>query len=135
MWKKKTRHYRGAAPNGPGGGDGGGCHVARCLPARAAAGCQRYPFGTAQVGGVGGQGSGVRSGCGGPEFGGKAGFDAIGAVLVLDDLLEMDPDELPSHIFSSHPDTRSRRMRAADNLISFWPAVERIGGRNGKLKC
>lgn len=59
----------------------------------------------------------------------KAGFDAIGAVLVLDDLLEMDPDELPSHIFSSHPDTRSRRMRAADNLISFWPAVERIGAK------
>ncbi len=64
----------------------------------------------------------------------RAGFDAIGAVAVLDDLLEMDPDELPAHIFSSHPDTRSRRRRVAENLISFWPAAKKVlGKREGQI--
>lgn len=61
----------------------------------------------------------------------QAGFDAIGAVAVLDDLLEADPDELRTHIFSSHPDTRSRRRRVAENLISFWPAPEQVPVKRG----
>lgn len=56
----------------------------------------------------------------------KASFDPIGAVAVLDDLLLADPQLLPTSIFSSHPDTLSRRRRTEQNLASFWPEPEGI---------
>jgi Zn-dependent protease with chaperone function len=59
----------------------------------------------------------------------RAGFDPIGAVAMLDDLLDADPEQMPTHIFSSHPDTRNRRNRVEENIISFWSEPEPLGGK------
>jgi len=48
---------------------------------------------------------------------------------MLDDLLDADPEQMPTHIFSSHPDTRNRRNRVEENIISFWSEPEPLGGK------
>lgn len=56
----------------------------------------------------------------GQELAVKAGFDAVGALSLLDDLLEQDPDDLPLKLFRSHPETTERRARLENNLLSYW---------------
>ncbi len=50
----------------------------------------------------------------------RAGFDGIGAVALLDDLLEADSFDLPMKVFRTHPDTKDRRYRVEERLTSFW---------------
>lgn len=50
----------------------------------------------------------------------EAGFDGIGAVSLLEDLLPSSPDDLPMKIFRTHPDTALRQKRLVENLASFW---------------
>lgn len=70
----------------------------------------------------------------------RAGFDSIGAVSLLDGLMNLDSEDLPMKLFRTHPDTKGRRDRLEANLASYWsePAaveephmLERLnGGRN-----
>ena len=50
----------------------------------------------------------------------EAGFDGIGSVTLLDDLLSRDARDPSMTAFRTHPSTKQRRDRLAANLSSFW---------------
>lgn len=50
----------------------------------------------------------------------EAGFDGIGAVSLLGDLLADNSEDLPMKIFRTHPDTKERQRRLVESLASYW---------------
>ncbi|HHT90476.1 MAG: M48 family metallopeptidase [Bacillota bacterium] len=52
----------------------------------------------------------------------KAGFDGVGPVTLLDDLLRRDSNDQSLKVFRTHPETKQRRDRLAANLVSYWSA-------------
>lgn len=61
-----------------------------------------------------------------------AGFDPIGAVALLDDLLIADSSDLPMKVFRTHPDTISRRKRVEERLGTFWPIPQPVSSDRTK---
>lgn len=59
----------------------------------------------------------------------QAGFDPLGAIRLLDDLKQADPDDLPMKVFRTHPDLINRRKRLEENLISFWSKPELVSAK------
>ncbi|NLJ81486.1 MAG: M48 family metalloprotease [Firmicutes bacterium] len=60
----------------------------------------------------------------------KAGFDAIGPVLLLTDFLEAEDEDLPLGVFRTHPNTDKRRERLVSRLSSFWPEPSLVWERS-----
>lgn len=56
----------------------------------------------------------------------RAGFDGIGAVALLDELLEADSADLPMKVFRTHPDTKDRRNRVEEKLVAYWSLPQQV---------
>jgi len=50
----------------------------------------------------------------------KAGFDAVGAVTLLDEVFTLHSEDLPMKVFRTHPDTKDRRDRLEAAMVSYW---------------
>lgn len=50
----------------------------------------------------------------------QAGFDGIGGIRLLDSLFNEKRFDLPMKIFRTHPDSKDRRSRLQENMISYW---------------
>lgn len=56
----------------------------------------------------------------------QAGFDGIGAVTLLDEILLADSADLPMKVFRTHPDTKDRRNRMEEQLVAFWSTPQLV---------
>jgi len=62
----------------------------------------------------------------GQELAAAAGFDPVGAVMLMDYLLSIESEERSAGLFSTHPDSAARRARAARRLVNFWSDPVRL---------
>ncbi len=56
----------------------------------------------------------------GQQYAMRAGFDPVGAVNMLADVMMFESEELPMKIFRTHPDTKERMERMLAQAYTFW---------------
>jgi Zn-dependent protease with chaperone function len=56
----------------------------------------------------------------GQEIAARAGFDPVGAISLLEKLIQAENSEESMHIFRTHPASGERKKRLEENLAEYW---------------